>query len=75
MAEGMKSWAAEVVADSTNKFFGNGIRLKTKEEAENYARDLMSRWMLVREWRVVESADEVNYEFGSGGLKAVGKAA
>lgn len=48
----------EVIADNSGKFFGNGVTFDTKEEAEEAARDLESRWLLVREWRVVEN--EVN---------------
>ena len=54
------SWAAEVIADDSGKFCGNALRFATKEEAEAYAKDLMFRWTLVREWRVVESTDPVN---------------
>jgi hypothetical protein len=54
------SWKAEVIADSSGKFCGNGLRFATKGEAETYAADLAYRWTLVREWRVVESDDAVN---------------
>lgn len=59
----MNSFAAEVIADNSGKFCGNGIRLATREEAEKYARDLMMRWTLVTEWRVVESDEPVNYRY------------
>lgn len=55
------SFAAEVIADSSGRWAGNGVRLATREEAEAYAEDLKRRWILVREWRVVESDDPVNY--------------
>jgi hypothetical protein len=54
------SWKAEVIADSSGKFCGNGLRFATRREAETYARDLANRWTLVSEWRVVESDDAVN---------------
>jgi hypothetical protein len=54
------SWKAEVIADGSGKFCGNGLRFATKREAETYAADLASRWTSVREWRVVESGDAVN---------------
>ena len=57
----MKSWAAEVVADRSGKFCGNGMRFATKEEAEVNVADLSMRWILVVETRVVESEDAVNY--------------
>lgn len=56
----MVSWAPEVIADNSGKFCGNGLRFATKEAAEAWARDLSMRWILVREWRAVESADPVN---------------
>ena len=45
----------EVIADDSGKWAGNGQRFDTHEEAEAAARDLMSRWMLVTDWRVVLS--------------------
>jgi len=57
------SWKPEVVADRGGDWCGNALRFATKEEAEKNARDLMSRWMLVQKWRVVESDDPVNYQW------------
>jgi hypothetical protein len=54
------SWKAEVIADNSGKFCGNGLRFATQREAEAYARDLANRWTLVSEWRVVESDEPVN---------------
>jgi hypothetical protein len=65
--ENMKSYAAEVIADSSGKFCGNGLRFATREEAESYVSDLSWRWILVRETRVVESDDPVNYKLNSDG--------
>ena len=53
-----KPFRYEVIADNSGKWAGNGVRYATREEAEAGARDLMSRWMLVREWRVVEEGVE-----------------
>jgi hypothetical protein len=66
MSEPTQSCAAEVVADSSGKFCGNGLRFATVQEAEAYARDLMRRWTLVTEWRVVPSDDPVNYQWVAG---------
>ena len=49
-----KKFAIEVIADNSGEWCGNGQVFDTKEQAEEYARDLMSRWMAVREWRVIE---------------------
>lgn len=55
------SFAPEVIADSSGKWAGNGLRFATREEAEIWVKDLSWRWTLVRETRVVESGDPVNY--------------
>ena len=47
------TYKVEVIADSTGDWVGNGLRFDTTEEAATYAKNLMSRWTLVREWRVV----------------------
>lgn len=58
-----KSYAPQVIADSTGKFLGNGLRFATREEAEKSAKDLESRWLLVTDTRVAESDDPVNYRW------------
>jgi hypothetical protein len=65
------SWKPEVIADSSGTWTGNALRFATREEAEANVRDLMMRWLLVREVRVVESTDPVNYAWTAQGLKAV----
>ena len=55
-----QSYAAEVIADSSGKWAGNGLRFATEREAEAYVADLARRWTLVTETRVVESDDPVN---------------
>ncbi len=57
------SFKMEVIADSSGKFVTNAVALATKEEAEAYGKDLAGRWMLVREVRVVESDEKVNYRW------------
>lgn len=61
------SFAAEVIADASGKFTGNGLRFATQAEAEAYAADLASRWTLVTEWRVVPSDEPVSYVWTSAG--------
>ncbi len=48
----MTKWKAEVIADNSGKFCGNGLTFDTKQLAEAYARDLSMRWTAVRQWRV-----------------------
>jgi hypothetical protein len=69
-----KSYAPEVIADSSGKFFGNALRFATHDEAEANVRDLAMRWFAVRETRVVESDDEPNYQWIDGGLRLIVKA-
>jgi hypothetical protein len=57
------SYKVEVIADSSGKFVGNMLRFATRKEAKGYGGDLMSRWLLVENYRVVESDDPVNYEW------------
>jgi hypothetical protein len=59
----MLSYKVEVIADRTGKFVGNQLRFASRQEADGFARDLMSRWFLVEKYRVVESDDPVNYEW------------
>jgi hypothetical protein len=60
------SWKPEVIADQPGKWNGNALRFATKEEAEANVRDLSMRWTLVRDTRVVESTDPVNYQWVPG---------
>lgn len=65
------SWAPEVIADDSGKWYGNALRFATKEEAEANVADLYRRWLLVRETRVVESDEPVNYAWKDGRLEEV----
>lgn len=52
-------WLAEVIADSSGEWSGNGLRFDTKADAEAYVHDLSMRWTLVRDTRVrVETGTE-----------------
>lgn len=62
------SYAPEVIADATGKWIGNKLRFATREEAEANVQNLALRWMLVRQTRVVESSDPVNYRWVDGRL-------
>lgn len=55
-AEGM--FKVQVIADNSGTWCGNALLFETREKAETYARDLMMRWTLVREWRVVPAEKE-----------------
>ena len=51
--EARERFKVEVIADNSGKWCGNALTFETRDEAEEYARDLARRWVLVREWRVV----------------------
>jgi hypothetical protein len=65
------SFKPEVQADETGKWYGNALRFATRAEAEAQVADLMMRWMAVRDTRVVECDDPVNYRYVDGQLKNV----
>ena len=60
------SWKSEVIADNSGKWCSNQLRFATREEAEADVAELASRWLLVRQTRVVESDDPVNYRWVNG---------
>ena len=63
------SWKPEVIADNSGTWCGNALRFATKQEAELNVMNLAARWMSVREWRVIESGDPVNYRWTNDGLQ------
>ena len=65
------SFKPEVIADASGKWSGNALRFATREEAEANVRDLMMRWFAVRETRIVESDDPVNYRYVNGRLESL----
>jgi hypothetical protein len=67
-----KSYAPQVIADSSGKWAGNALRFPTREEAEANVKDLEARWMMVRDTRVIESDDEPNYRWIDGKLVRIG---
>jgi hypothetical protein len=52
-------------------FAGNALRFATREEANAWLDDLMMRWFAVRDVRVDESDDPVNYRIVDGRLEEV----
>lgn len=61
------AWKPEVKVGG--EWARNGLVFATEEEAKANARDLMGRWMLVTDYRAVESDDAVNYCWVDGQLK------
>jgi hypothetical protein len=64
------SFKPEVIADTSGKWCDNALRFVTRAEAEANAGDLMMRWFAVRETRIVESVDPVNYRYVNGRLES-----
>jgi hypothetical protein len=52
--EAATDYRVEVIADESGQWAGNSLHFGSVEAAEAWARDLWSRWTLVREWRVVD---------------------
>jgi hypothetical protein len=65
------SFKPEVQTGPDPKFYGNNLRFMTREEAERNVYDLMMRWYLVRETRVVECDDPPNYMWVGHELKEI----
>lgn len=61
------SFKPQVRTRGDTQFNSNNLAFATREEAEASARDLMSRWMLVDEYRVIESDQPVNYRLREDG--------
>jgi len=62
------SWKPEVTTSGDRNWTGNALRFATKEEAEANVLALSMRWTAVRDTRVVESDDLVNYKWEDGKL-------
>jgi hypothetical protein len=60
------SWKPEVIADNSGKWVDNALRFETKEESDDYVRDLSWRWSSVRETRSVECDEPANYLWANG---------
>lgn len=65
------SWKSEVIADNSGKWAGNALRFATKAEAEQYVADLSMRWFAVKDTRVIESDEPVNYAIVENKLQEV----
>jgi hypothetical protein len=57
------SWKIEVVVDDSGEWEVDPLRFESAREALAYARDLEFRWSAVRDKRVVQSEDPVNYSW------------
>ena len=60
------SWACGVKTDGDLNWVTNGLRFVTESEAENYGRDLDSRWLVRKELKSLETPDKPNTLFHQG---------
>lgn len=67
------SYAAEVIADNSGKWTGNGLRFATEQEAATYVWDLSCRWTSVQKTRVVSSDEPINTAWVNYQLYHLGK--
>lgn len=65
------SFKPQVATDSSGEFYGNALAFATHAEALKNAQDLMHRWMLVRDYRAVESTDPVTHTYVGGVLNGL----
>ena len=52
-------YKVQVLADNSGKWCGDGLTFDLGLEASAYAKDLMSRWMLVTNWRIIDQNEKV----------------
>jgi len=64
-----KTWKPEVFVQGS--WAQNALVFATEAEARDNARELMGRWMLVEDYRAVESTDAVNYKWVNGQLEEI----
>ncbi len=57
------SFKCVVKVSGERGWHSNALRFATEEEAAKYAFDLFGRWALVRETKVVDSTDPVNWKW------------
>lgn len=55
-----KSFKVGCKTKSDTEWAYNALRFKTQEEAEEYGKDLYSRWTALDKWEVHPSEDEPN---------------
>lgn len=60
------SFKLGVKTPGDTEFVSNALVFETEKEAEDYGRDLFSRWMAVKETKVLTSEEAVNYQFING---------
>jgi len=62
------SFKPEVQTVGDDKFYGNALAFATFDEAYHNARDLSHRWMLVTDYRAIESDEPISHTYVGGVL-------
>jgi hypothetical protein len=57
----MAAYRVEVYVE--NEWVGNGLVFPTRDEAAGYAAALKRAWILVKDYRVVETTEKANYNW------------
>lgn len=63
------AWKVEVQTADSVEWIGNGVRLDSESEAQEYAKDLNIRWTSVGAARLVETKVPANYCWKDGKLE------
>lgn len=67
----VRSYRPMVIADDSGEWAGNALRFATHAEADAYAKDLASRWTLVRDTCVMESSQLPTHQIVDGVLSSI----
>ena len=66
------SYKPEVqTAGDGDHWSSSAVRFATYDEADMYVQDLALRWTAVKDWRVSECEDPVNYRIADGKLQRI----
>jgi hypothetical protein len=60
------SWKSEVITEGNAIWKTSPLRFASEAEAKLYVASLSLLWKTVRQTRVVESSDPINFAFGEG---------
>jgi len=60
-----------VKTEGDTNWVSNALCFATEKEAEEYGKDLFSRWMAMKETKVLPSDEPINYQFVDGKSKRI----
>ena len=65
------SWKPAIDTGGTGRFYDNGLRFATYQEAFDYARSLANRWSQVKAFSAIESKDPASSAWINGQLECI----